>query len=249
MSLKEHLLLVGLGAALCLGGLSLYAHRQFTARQETVLETVEVPFSPPARPAPQEPAATLPLRPAPSPGAAPVVTSPVVVSVVGAVQRPDVYEFSYEARVQDLLEAAGGPRLDADLDDINLAARLIDGSTLAVPARAPASRDGTAKKANQNDSNAAHNPPQYTVSGWRPQGPGDPTTARSATVPGGLIDVNRASLSELETLPGIGPKLGADIIRYRSHTPFRSVGDLDDVPGIGTKRLEAIRPFVTVGGA
>ena len=58
--------------------------------------------------------------------------------------------------------------------------------------------------------------------------------------------VNTASVAALETLPGIGPKLAGEIAAYRAHTPFTVVDDLLNVSGIGPKRLEAIRPLVTV---
>ena len=63
---------------------------------------------------------------------------------------------------------------------------------------------------------------------------------------GGLIDLNRASQSELETLPGIGPVTAASIISYREQMPFQSVEELEQVSGIGPKRLEAVRDMVTV---
>ena len=63
---------------------------------------------------------------------------------------------------------------------------------------------------------------------------------------GGLINVNRASAEELESLPGIGPVLAEAIVHYRNTRPFESVEELTHVRGIGPKRLEAIRPLVTV---
>ncbi len=60
------------------------------------------------------------------------------------------------------------------------------------------------------------------------------------------VDLNAAGMAELETLPGIGPKLAERILSYRrDHGNFRAVGDLVNVKGIGPKKLERLRPFVT----
>ena len=60
------------------------------------------------------------------------------------------------------------------------------------------------------------------------------------------LDLNKAALEELCTIPGLGPALAGRIVQHRAHTPFRSVEDLKDVPGIGEKRLEMARPYVTL---
>ncbi|MGE3808997.1 MAG: ComEA family DNA-binding protein [Gemmataceae bacterium] len=61
------------------------------------------------------------------------------------------------------------------------------------------------------------------------------------------IDINRASLKELDDLPGIGPKLAERIIKERQHQPFKSVDDLQRVDGIGPKTVEKLRARATVG--
>ena len=177
------------------------------------------------------------------------------VSAAGEVVRPDVYMLPEGARVRDLLEKAGGATERADLSDINLAARLIDGSTLTIPAR---------RQPGKRTLPAVYvNPPHYTISGWQPApqetpaetpplaGSQVPAAAAPAAAPGaqkkgGLLDLNSASQDELETLPGIGPKLAAEIIAYRSRAPFASVDDLTNVSGIGPKKLEGVRNLVTV---
>ena len=63
---------------------------------------------------------------------------------------------------------------------------------------------------------------------------------------GGLINLNRASQAELESLPGIGPKLAGEIIRYRQQRSFVRITDLMEVSGIGPKRYEAVRDLITV---
>jgi competence protein ComEA len=63
------------------------------------------------------------------------------------------------------------------------------------------------------------------------------------------VDVNNASLTELQTLPGIGPKLSQRIVDERERKAFVSVEDLRRVPGIGAKTLEKLRPYVTVAQA
>jgi competence protein ComEA len=125
--------------------------------------------------------------------------------------------------VADAIDLAGGPRPRADLDRLNLAARLVDGQRLAV------SRRGE--------------PP--------PPGPVDALAAASgdATVPAGPIDLNSAGAAELETLPGVGPATARKILEERSRRGgFRSVRDLLGVPGIGERRFAELRSRVRVDG-
>lgn len=63
------------------------------------------------------------------------------------------------------------------------------------------------------------------------------------------IDINRASAEDLQRLPGIGPALSRRIVEARRQGPFKSVDDLRRVSGIGPKKLEALRPYVTVAPA
>ncbi len=77
-----------------------------------------------------------------------------------------------------------------------------------------------------------------------------PSAGGGATTTGGLVDLNRATTADLDTLPGIGPSLAAAIVSYRDkHGRFRQVEDLNQVPGIGAAKLEAIRSLVTVRDA
>jgi competence protein ComEA len=156
------------------------------------------------------------------PVAAPAATpspSSILVHVAGEVRRPGVYEFREGDRVIDAIDAAGGARGDAALDELNLAAPLTDGSQVLVPGRSAAA--------------------PASIGGSTTSGAADATTAK--------INVNTADAAELEELPGIGEVLSQAIVDYRAENgPFSSVDELEDVSGIGPAILEDVRDLVGV---
>jgi len=165
----------------------------------------------------------------------------MMVEIQGAVLSPGVYSFPTDARVYDALEKAGGPLDHAEIRDINIAAALVDGSVLSVPYQ---QQEGGPIQPGAADLN----PPSYTRSGWT-----DTTTATALPAPGvaaapvsGKVNINTATQSELETLPGVGEKTAEKIMRHRETQRFTHVDDLGYVQGIGEKRLETLRPHVTV---
>ncbi len=157
------------------------------------------------------------------PVAAPTATpspSSILVHVAGQVRRPGVYEFGEGDRVIDAIDAAGGVRGDAALDELNLAAPLTDGSQVLVPGRSAAAAAPIGE-------------------GSTTSGAADATTAK--------INVNTADAAELEELPGIGEVLSQAIVDYRAENgPFSSVDELEDVSGIGPAILEDVRDLVGV---
>jgi competence protein ComEA len=142
----------------------------------------------------------------------------VFVHVTGRVRRPGILELPAGSRVADAVGAAGGVTAGADLDRVNLARRLTDGEQVHVPA--------------QGEPIVAAPP--------GPGGTGDPAAGQP-------IDLNTATLEQLQSLPGIGEVTAERIIAHREQQPFRSVEDLLDVPGIGERKLEDIRDLVVVG--
>jgi competence protein ComEA len=167
-------------------------------------------------------------RPRPTASAAPPVATisvqdegggRVTVDVAGAVKQPGVYRLAAGARVEDALQRAGGATRRADLSQVNRAAKLEDGRQVLVPIRMPAAA-------------------------------GAPAGA-TGTTPGGVpappINLNTATLEQLDTLDGVGPATAQKILDYRqAHGGFGSVDELDQVPGIGEKRLAALREHLRV---
>lgn len=142
--------------------------------------------------------------------------TPVVVDVSGAVKRPGVYRLTTEDRVEDALERAGGTTRRADLTAINRASKLEDGRQILVPTRGKSASTTSAD------------------------------TAAPATS-SGPVNLNTATLEQLETLDGVGPATAQKIVDYREqHGGFKSVDELDQVSGIGEKRLAALRDHVGI---
>ena len=153
----------------------------------------------------------------------------IVVDVVGAVARPGLHELPVSSRVADAVEAAGGLTAQADRMRLNLAEPLIDGSRLWVPAVGEAVA-----------------PDVVAITAGSGAGGGAGTGDGRLSAP---LNVNTAGAAALEELPGIGPALAAAIVDHRQrHGPFATVDELVEVSGIGSAKLEQIRPLATVGG-
>jgi competence protein ComEA len=159
---------------------------------------------------------------APASSSAPSSATPIlVVDVAGKVRRPALYRLPSGSRIDDAVQAAGGPLPGVDLTSLNLAARLADGQQIAV------GMSGVAPGVEPGAS-----------------GSGGPTQPGA---PGGPIDLNSATLEQLETLPGVGPVLGQHIIDWRAaHGRFATIDQLQEVSGIGDIKFAALRSRVTV---
>ena len=163
--------------------------------------------------------------PPPFPAAGGAVASPstpttqLVVHVAGSVAQPGIVTLPSGARVADAIQAAGGALPGTDTTGVNLARVLVDGEQVlvAVPAAV----------------------------GAPVAGPGAPVPAQGAT--GGPLDLNAATLDQLQNLPGLGPVLAQRIVDWRTaHGRFANVDELQEASGIGEQRLEDLRPLVRV---
>ncbi|MBM7645822.1 competence protein ComEA [Scopulibacillus daqui] len=145
----------------------------------------------------------------------------VVVDVKGAVKKPGVYHMENDARIMEVISKAGGLNSDADQKQINMAQKLTDEMVVYIPH----------KGENIEQANGAAGSQGLSVNSSKDD----------------KVNINTATDEELQKLPGIGPAKSAAIMTYREKSgPFKTVDDLTNVPGIGEKSLEQIKPQATV---
>ncbi len=161
--------------------------------------------------------ASVELLPAPTP-------APIMVHIDGAVQHPGVYALPRDSRIQEAIQAAGGLSQQANQDAVNLAARLKDGDKLIIP--------------------AAGTPAVLPLAS-------QPTTSKSKSsaqaTPGAPVNINTATLDELQTLPGIGATRAQQIIDYRqAHGGLKTIDEIQNVTGIGPATYEKLKDLITV---
>jgi competence protein ComEA len=138
------------------------------------------------------------------------------VHVTGAVRRPGVYRLPSWARLDLAVKRAGGPAKGADLEGVNLAAKVADGQQVVVPRRVAAGGAG----------------PVAALPG-------------SGEAPSAPISLNTATAEQLDQLEGVGPATVQKILEFRKeHGGFRSVDDLKQISGIGPKRFETLKDKV-----
>ena len=142
--------------------------------------------------------------------------SKIVVDVEGKVRHPGLQILPAGARVADAIAAAGGFQRGVNHTQINLAAHVSDGQLIMIPANGQVASD--------------------SAFGGSEGGSG--TTS---------ININQATASELDALPGVGPVLAGRIVQWRSaHGSFSSINDLENVPGIGPKVFANLRSYISV---
>lgn len=180
------------------------------------------------RPAPTPMVIATAVIPTATPLPAPTLTftpAPLRVYVSGAVHNPDVYLLPANSIVKDAVQAAGGATDDADLVRINLALVLYDQQQVYVPC-------------------VGETPPVAPLPGSA--SPATPVASSSDSLAGGKVNLNTATLEELDTLPGIGPAIAQRILDYRQTSgPFTAPEDIMNVKGIGPATYDKLKDLIT----
>ena len=181
-----------------------------------------------------------------------------VVAMAGAVKTPGMLHLNPDTRVGDAIKRAGGAMPEADLESINLAAKVVDGDQIYVPRKKteePAKAVEVAKIAPKYRGGEVL--PRYqplspdmpaTLQGELPTDASSPSPSprsaakKKASAP---VSLSTASLAQLETLPGVGPATAQKILDYRmEHGGFSSIDEIQAVKGIGPKKFEKMKPFL-----
>lgn len=147
----------------------------------------------------------------------------IIVHVAGAVNNPGIVKLKENKRIADAINLAGGPTKDADVNQVNLAYILEDGQRVYIPTK-----------------NEKLEESQYVIDG-------SGNTNENIGKEEKKVDINNASQTELETLPGIGPSLASKIIEYREQNGgFKNIEELQNVKGIGDAKYSEIKDNVLV---
>lgn len=159
-----------------------------------------------------------------------VSSEKIVVYIIGCVKNPGIYKLDFDSRVSDVVNAAGGLLEDADTSKINLAFKLEDGQKITIPST----------KDNQN-SNTTYEDYISTDAGDMISQTNNYSTKNKK------VNINSASQTELETIPGIGPSIALRIISYRNENgKFKNIEDLKNVSGIGESKFNTMKDSICI---
>lgn len=147
----------------------------------------------------------------------------ITVYVSGAVARPGLYELPAGIRAQEAVEAAGGFTEAANQEKVNLAKKLKDGSQVNVPALKGSKKAITGTNASAGTASIGSQQKQS-----------------------GLVNINTASITELDSLPGVGEVTAQKIIEYRQQHYFMRIEDIMQVKGIGEAKFNKMKDRLTV---
>jgi competence protein ComEA len=171
----------------------------------------------------------------------------VAVYVCGAVRKPGVYTLASGTRVVDAIAQAGGVTPKGDLEQLNLAAQLTDAMKIDVPINGQVNPSLSDSSVAAGYSGAAGYSRPSTAPGVRAGRHRSSRAGAQKLQPGQTLDINTASETQLQQIPGIGPGLARRIVDYRAaNGPFQTADDLQNVSGVGPSKFAKMEPFIRV---
>ena len=151
----------------------------------------------------------------------------MAVHITGEVKKPGVVKIKEGSRIEDVIEAAGGLTENADITNVNLAFVVEDGMKIRIPS--------------QDE--------EFSEEGYvtEESGKGVVLSDESSDNAASSVNINTASQSELEELPGIGPSISSKIVEYRDQNgKFKKIEDIKNVTGIGDNKYANIKDLIKV---
>lgn len=180
----------------------------------------------------------------------------IIIHITGHIINPGIVHLLEGARIHDAIEAAGGADTEADLENINLAYPLEDGQKLYIPSRSDIEKwrkQENSQKEISTDRYISEDAGDTVVIEEQGASKFSPSSAPSSShsnISKGdskMININTATQTELETLPGIGPSTALKILNYRKENgTFHSIDEIKNVKGIGDSKFANIKDYITV---
>lgn len=163
-----------------------------------------------------------------------IQSNKITIYISGAVNRPGIVTIESDKRLYDAVELLGGATKEADLNGINLSLKLEDeqhyiipkiGETISVTSNNDSNKSSP-KNDSKNESESKNNKNLSNKS---------------------KININTATLGELDTLPGVGEATANKILQHREENgQFTSIEDIKNVNGIGDKKYENIKDLICI---
>ena len=166
----------------------------------------------------------------------------IFVHISGAVNKEGVIELSKNSRISDAIDKAGGLKEDANLKNINLAYKLEDGMKVYIPTNQELNeKENGETNESEKENEILSKAEDYNKYITNAEG------EKNNSVESEKVNINTATQTELETLPGIGPSTALKIINYRKENgKFKNIEDLKEVSGIGETKFKNIRDLIKI---
>lgn len=181
----------------------------------------------------------------------------IIVHVAGEVNKEGVYELEENSRISDAINMAGGLKESASTKNINLAEILEDGSKIYIPNKNEESEqemkdsnDFSQEQGSKNKIESTSKTGSATKSGTTSGSSNNKQTTSSSSKNAGTskkVNINTATQTELESIPGVGPSTAQKIITYRTQKgKFKTIEDIKNVSGIGESKFNKMKDYITV---